>query len=226
MRFNPPPNWPTPPAGWSPPAGWTPDPSWPPPPPGWRLWVEDVPLAYPGDGNSYSTPTQPPPTQPPPPVSPPASPPRYAEFRQPNPPTWNAGIPARGPMMPSGNGSGQLGQSKVLRWVIAAGFAVAVIFAINLIPKIVGGLFNGGEVSATCDDYARADFDEQGDIQRDLLKAHDLDPSSISNTAGLTGAIEDACGGELTNHRNGHAARNGSSKIDDLINWRSGTWPR
>lgn len=40
-RFNPPPNWPTPPAGWSPPADWVPDPSWPPPPPGWQLWIFD-----------------------------------------------------------------------------------------------------------------------------------------------------------------------------------------
>lgn len=38
-RFNPPPNWPAPPAGWTPPYGWQPDPSWPPPPAGWELWV-------------------------------------------------------------------------------------------------------------------------------------------------------------------------------------------
>src|SRR5579863_10003128 len=37
MRFNPPPNWPPPPAGWQP------DPSWPPEPPGWQLWVDDTP---------------------------------------------------------------------------------------------------------------------------------------------------------------------------------------
>ena len=40
-RFNPPPGWPVPPAGWSPPSGWTPDPSWPPLPHGWPLWVDD-----------------------------------------------------------------------------------------------------------------------------------------------------------------------------------------
>lgn len=43
MRDNPPPGWPTPPAGWEPDAGWTPDPSWPPSPPGWQLWVVDNP---------------------------------------------------------------------------------------------------------------------------------------------------------------------------------------
>lgn len=42
MRFNPPPNWPRPPAGWVPPARWKPDPSWPSPPPGWHLWLSDA----------------------------------------------------------------------------------------------------------------------------------------------------------------------------------------
>jgi hypothetical protein len=41
MRFNPPPNWPQPPAGWTPPPGWEPDPSWPQPPFGWPLWVDE-----------------------------------------------------------------------------------------------------------------------------------------------------------------------------------------
>ena len=40
-RYNPPPNWPPPPAGWSPPPGWQPDPSWGPPPDGWQLWIDD-----------------------------------------------------------------------------------------------------------------------------------------------------------------------------------------
>jgi hypothetical protein len=39
LRFNPPPGWPKPPAGWSPPKGWTPDPAWPSAPDGWVLWV-------------------------------------------------------------------------------------------------------------------------------------------------------------------------------------------
>lgn len=41
MRFNPPPNWPKPPAGWAPPPGWHPDPTWPSPPDGWHLWLPD-----------------------------------------------------------------------------------------------------------------------------------------------------------------------------------------
>ena len=45
VRFNPPPNWPPPPAGWTPPANWQPDPGWPPAPAGWTLWVDDYPIA-------------------------------------------------------------------------------------------------------------------------------------------------------------------------------------
>lgn len=41
MRFNPPPGWPTPPAGWKPPAGWSPDPGWPTPPDDWQLWLPE-----------------------------------------------------------------------------------------------------------------------------------------------------------------------------------------
>ncbi|KQY22886.1 hypothetical protein ASD16_09750 [Cellulomonas sp. Root485] len=48
MKFNPPPNWPTPPEGFVPEPGWTPDPTLPAPPPGWQLWVEDD-VALPGE---------------------------------------------------------------------------------------------------------------------------------------------------------------------------------
>lgn len=47
VRFNPPPNWPQPPAGWMPPPGWKPDPSWPSPPDGWPLWLPDDAAAAP-----------------------------------------------------------------------------------------------------------------------------------------------------------------------------------
>jgi collagen type III alpha len=42
VRFNLPPGWPTPPAGWEPWSGWAPDPEWPPAPPGWHYWVGAV----------------------------------------------------------------------------------------------------------------------------------------------------------------------------------------
>lgn len=41
LVFNPPPNWPAPPAGWTPTPTWRPDPAWGPVPDGWRLWVEE-----------------------------------------------------------------------------------------------------------------------------------------------------------------------------------------
>lgn len=41
-RYNPPPNWPAPPAGWTPPPGWQPDSSWGPAPEGWQVWQDHV----------------------------------------------------------------------------------------------------------------------------------------------------------------------------------------
>ncbi|MGH3502866.1 MAG: hypothetical protein ACRDQA_18530 [Nocardioidaceae bacterium] len=38
-RFNPPPNWPTPPQGWEPDRDWRKPPEWPEPPAGWQVWV-------------------------------------------------------------------------------------------------------------------------------------------------------------------------------------------
>lgn len=50
-RFNCPPGWPQPPAGWIPPEDWKPDPSWPPAPAGWQFWIDEV---------AQSSPTAPP----------------------------------------------------------------------------------------------------------------------------------------------------------------------
>ncbi|MDO4897712.1 MAG: hypothetical protein Q3965_00240 [Rothia sp. (in: high G+C Gram-positive bacteria)] len=42
LKFNVPPNWPTPPSpDWRPAPGWQPDPAWGPAPAGWNFWVED-----------------------------------------------------------------------------------------------------------------------------------------------------------------------------------------
>lgn len=49
MKFNTPPGWPPPPAGWVPDSQWRPDPSWPPAPAGWNFWVlnDEAPQATP-----------------------------------------------------------------------------------------------------------------------------------------------------------------------------------
>lgn len=57
MRFNSPPGWPQPPAGWTPPPGWKPDPSWPEPPPGWQLWLSDDPAPAPAAPEVTAPPT-------------------------------------------------------------------------------------------------------------------------------------------------------------------------
>ncbi|MDP9696669.1 UNVERIFIED_ORG: hypothetical protein J2X79_004252 [Arthrobacter globiformis] len=62
-RYNSPPNWPPPPAGWRPPPGWKPDPVWGPPPSGWKFWVEEDLHAINGepradDGKSNARPSK------------------------------------------------------------------------------------------------------------------------------------------------------------------------
>ncbi len=66
MKFNPPPNWPQPPAGWIPPLGWKPDPAWPPPPTGWMLWLpdEDASAVDQPTPRAASTPSDPSPAAP------------------------------------------------------------------------------------------------------------------------------------------------------------------
>lgn len=60
MKYNPPPNWPKPPANWTPPPNWRPLPEWGPPPPGWQLWIEDSQTdATSGDVNVGSMSEQP-----------------------------------------------------------------------------------------------------------------------------------------------------------------------
>jgi hypothetical protein len=54
-RYNPPPNWPPPPAGWTPPPGWQPDPAWGPPPEGWQLWT-DAPHGSPWGASAAAAP--------------------------------------------------------------------------------------------------------------------------------------------------------------------------
>jgi hypothetical protein len=92
--------------------------------------------------------------------------------------------------------------------------------------SVLGG---SGASAVTCNEYVAADFNKQGDIDRDLLKSHDLEGLSMDNTMGLTSALEDFCGSTLMGHKEGRAERNGSRPIDDAVNWQqvknSGSWP-
>ncbi len=56
MRFNSPPGWPAPPAGWVPPPGFQPDPSWPTAPPGWQWWAPVEPSGGLGPGSGWPGP--------------------------------------------------------------------------------------------------------------------------------------------------------------------------
>jgi len=90
VRFNPPPDWPQPPAGWVPPPGWKPDPAWPDPPDGWQLWLRDedtTPVPMPEIPNVAVPPVEPP-------MPSPATTPMSPDVPMPEPPA--AGAPAAG----------------------------------------------------------------------------------------------------------------------------------
>ncbi|MCW2510978.1 MAG: hypothetical protein JWR11_20 [Mycobacterium sp.] len=114
-----------------------------------------------------------------------------------------------------------------MQQVIAAGSSAAVIM---LSVTGCSALEGSSATTATCDDYVAADFHQQGDMQRSLLKAHDLDDLSIDNALGLTTALEDYCGSSLVGHQGGHAQQHGSARIDQAVNWTqvasAGRWPQ
>ncbi len=66
LRFNAPPGWPPPPAGWMPSPDWQPDPSWPPAPEGWQFWITDDPQSPPQISPASSPPSVQPETRQPP----------------------------------------------------------------------------------------------------------------------------------------------------------------
>lgn len=133
LRFNPPPGWPPPPAGFVPPPGWQPDPSWPPTPPGWQLWVPDDTEPTPG-------PMPPEPMPPPPGPMPAASVPGPAgqvPYGGP-PPAYPAGQAPYGTPAP-GTPSRTSGFAIAsLVFGIIGGILLSVIFGIVALVKIRG----------------------------------------------------------------------------------------
>ncbi|SNQ48183.1 membrane hypothetical protein [Frankia canadensis] len=126
FRFNPPPGWPVPHAGWTPPQGWQPDPGWPSPPAHWNFWVDDGPGSPP----------------------PQALPPATTATGWPAPPAQSTGwlppaAPPTGwiPSHPPANGSYPAASS----WKWAAGGAAAVFLG-SLLPFISYSGYLGGDI--------------------------------------------------------------------------------
>jgi len=134
-RFNPPPNWPQPPAGWVYPVDWQPDPHWPAPPDGWPFWVDEG-----------TTPGAP---------QPQAGP--QATLISPLPPTTSAGTPTQPkPGRKSRRpGSGATRSGFVKHWkrnvAIAAAAALVITVGVVFVPKWLGpdvaGLQQRGDVA-------------------------------------------------------------------------------
>lgn len=84
---------------------------------------------------------------------------------------------------------------------------------------------NPGET--TCDEYAAMTYNERSDLDESLLKAHGLDPNSISNIAGLNDAIAEFCGSHMGGVLVGQedtATRNNSEPLENAVDWESDSW--
>ena len=79
--------------------------------------------------------------------------------------------------------------------------------------------------SATCKDFADKDSNDQLLLAMDLIKAHDLDPTSNAvATAKITNTIQNYCGLDPTVLLTGGkatATQHVDDKIDDAIDWAS-----
>lgn len=81
--------------------------------------------------------------------------------------------------------------------------------------------------NTTCEEYAALSYDEQFDLERDLLRAHDLESYDVGNGVGVRQSILSHCGLSGSNIVTGQvetATQNMSSPIDDAVNWDSGSW--
>ena len=98
-RFNKPPGWPQPPAGWKPAPDWVPDPKWPTPPPGWQLWSADAGPQWPTSPLPTLPPLPPLPAPPSPPVTRSPAPP--VDPAPPEPELLPTLLPWGGPITPT-----------------------------------------------------------------------------------------------------------------------------
>lgn len=79
----------------------------------------------------------------------------------------------------------------------------------------------------TCDEYAALSYEEQSQLERDLLRAHDLEPNSVGNSIGVRQNILSFCGLPGLNMVGGGtetATQNTSSPIEDAVDWESTSW--
>jgi hypothetical protein len=75
--------------------------------------------------------------------------------------------------------------------------------------------------SKTCSQYASMSMGDRLSAQRDLLREHDLDTSSIGNMTGVSEALDSYCG---VSSYGSTASKNLTSQLDQGVNWDSEYW--
>ena len=75
--------------------------------------------------------------------------------------------------------------------------------------------------SKTCSQYASMSMGDRLSAQRDLLREHDLDTSSIGNMTGVSEALDSYCGASSYGST---ASKNSTSPLDQAVDWDSQYW--
>ena len=102
--------------------------------------------------------------------------------------------------------------------------ALAACTAISF-TLVAAALLSGcsGTPSTTCDQYAAQSFSQRQETEKALLDAHHLDKYSVANTVGIVQALSTYCGvGGIGGEPK--AGKNGSSPLDNAVDWASEKW--
>lgn len=99
---------------------------------------------------------------------------------------------------------------------VLAAAALAIMAATTLT-----GCSNAGKT--TCSEYAAKSYSDKQSTSKALLQEHDLEPNDIGNTVGLSKALDSFCG-LPGGFQPGTASRNGSSPLNEAVNWSAKRW--
>lgn len=99
--------------------------------------------------------------------------------------------------------------------------ALAAITVTIMAAACLTGCSNAGKT--TCSEYAAKTYSDKQSTSKALLEEHDLEPNDVGNTVGLSQALDSFCG-LSGGFKAGTASRNGSSQLNDAVNWSATRW--
>lgn len=101
---------------------------------------------------------------------------------------------------------------------------VAAVGALGVVLGLASCSSAADASNVSCKEWANSDSHARQQIERNLLKAHDLEKNSVGNVTGLYSALMDFCGYPDVIQKTGKGLKNGSRPIEEAVDWNSRTW--